>query len=342
LRIAPGQHRIEIDYTALSFVAPEKVRFRYRLEGLETDWVDAGTKRGADFTYLPPGNYLFHVIACNNDAVWNEKGADFAFNLLPYFWQTSWFLVISGAAIIAAVGIGVHLDLRRRMRRRLEGLERQRAIDRERARIARDIHDDLGARLTRISLLSDGVPIETVTPPQAGDALRRIFSTSRESVQALDEIVWAVNPRFDSLDSLASYLGNFAQDMLETAAIRCRLDMPVHLPVRPLTTEVRHNLYLAFKEALNNVLKHAAATEVRVSLSFSLESEALVLSVEDNGKGFNPPAPPASPLSAGGDAEDGCGLANMRQRLSEIGGWCEIHSTLGAGSAVRFTVPFRP
>jgi signal transduction histidine kinase/ligand-binding sensor domain-containing protein len=338
LRIAPGQHRIEIDYTALSFVAPEKVRFRYRLEGLETSWEDAGTRRGADFTYLPPGHYLFHVIACNNDGVWNEKGAGFAFHLLPYFWQTSWFPILSGAAIIAGVGIGVHLDGRRRMRRRLEGLERQRAIERERVRIARDIHDDLGARLTRISLLSDGVPTELVTPPQAGDALKRIFSTSRESVQALDEIVWAVNPRFDTLDSLASYLGNYAQEMLESAAIRCRLDMPVNLPLGALTTEVRHSVFLAFKEALNNVLKHAAATEVRVSLS--LESKVLVLSVEDNGKGFSPPSPAASSLSGGRDADGGCGLTNMRQRLAEIGGWCEIKSVPGGGSKVQFRVPF--
>ncbi|HEY3915504.1 MAG TPA: two-component regulator propeller domain-containing protein, partial [Verrucomicrobiae bacterium] len=339
LRIAPGQHRIEIDYTALSYVAPEKVRFKYQLEGLEGGWQDVGTKREADFTYLPPGNYRFHVAACNNDGVWNDKGADFAFDLMPYFWQTSWFAILSGALVVAAVGMGVHLDARRRMHRRVEALERQRAIERERARIARDIHDDLGARLTRISLLSDGIPISTVTPPQAGDALRRIFSTSRESVQALDEIVWAVNPRFDTLESLASYLGNFAQDILDTAAIRCRLDMPVHLPVRALTTEVRHNVFLAFKEALNNVLKHAAASEVRISLS--LESDALILSIEDNGKGFNLPGSQRDDSQTRGDVDEGCGLINMRQRLTEIGGVCEIQSSPSAGTKVRFTVPFK-
>jgi signal transduction histidine kinase len=314
------------------------VRFKYQLIGLKAGWQDVGTERSADFTYLPPGDYRFHVIACNNDGVWNDQGADFAFDLLPYFWQTSWFAVVSGVVIVAAVGLGVHLDARRRMHRRLEALERQRAVERERARIARDIHDDLGARLTRISLLSDGIPINTVNPPQAGDALRRIFSTSRESVQALDEIVWAVNPRFDTLESLASYLGNFAQDILDTAAIRCRLDMPVHLPVRALTTEVRHNVFLAFKEALNNVLKHAAASEVRVSLS--LESYALVLSIEDNGKGFNLPAPPCDDTHTKGDADEGCGLTNMRQRLAEIGGVCEIQSAPNAGTKIRFTVPF--
>jgi signal transduction histidine kinase/ligand-binding sensor domain-containing protein len=338
LRIAPGQHRIEIDYTALSFVAPEKVRFRYQLDGLETNWVEAGSRRGADFTYLPPGHYNFHVIACNNDGLWNTEGADFSFKLLPHFWQTSWFLVLSAGAIMAAAGASVHLDGRRRLRRRLELLERQRVVERERSRIARDIHDDLGASLTRISLLSDAVATDQVSPPQAGEALGRIFATSRQLVQALDEIVWAVNPRFDTLDSLANYLGNYAQDLLETASIRCRLDMPVQLPVRPLTTEVRHNLFLAFKEALNNVLKHAAATEVRVSLA--LAAEVLVLSVEDNGQGFTSPAVTLNPPTTATRASDGSGLTNMRQRLAEIGGQCEIQSLPGGGSKVRFTVPF--
>src|SRR5262249_13777482 len=96
LQIAPGRRRFEFDYTALSFVAPEKVRFRYRLEGLEANWVEAGTKRTADFTYIPPGNYVFHVIACNNDGIWNNTGTDVPFTVLPYFWQTWWFRVLVG------------------------------------------------------------------------------------------------------------------------------------------------------------------------------------------------------------------------------------------------------
>lgn len=337
LRIEPGQHRIEIDYTALSFVAPEKVRFRYQLEGLETNWVEATGRRGADFTYLPPGRYNFHVIACNNDGVWNTRGAEFSFHLLPHFWQTSWFLVLSAGAIMATAGAGVHLDGRRRLRRKLELLERQRVVERERSRIARDIHDDLGASLTRISLLSDAVSTDQVSPPQAGEALGRIFATSRELVQALDEIVWAVNPKFDTLDSLANYLGNYAQDLLETAGIRCRLDVPVQLPVQPLTTEVRHNLFLAFKEALNNVLKHAAATEVRITLA--IEAEALTLAVEDDGHGFSAQALAAP--SSGTRSSGGCGLTNMRQRLAEIGGRCEIQSVPGSGTKVQLTVPFK-
>jgi signal transduction histidine kinase/ligand-binding sensor domain-containing protein len=340
LRIAPGQHRIEIDYTALSFMAPERVRFRYQLDGFESHWEEAGTRRSADFTYLPPGHYVFHVTACNNDELWNLKGTDFAFQLLPHFWQTTWFLIFAAATIMACAGMGVHLDARRRLRRKLEVLERQRAVERERSRIARDIHDDLGASLTLISFLTDAVPADTVNPPQAGEALRRIFTISRQLVQALDEIVWAVNPRFDTLESLATYLGNVAQDMLETAAIRYRLDTPVCLPVLPLTTEVRHIVFLAFKEALNNVLKHAAASEVTVSIC--IEADSLVLSVEDNGKGFTSLEPSTVLTMATVRRSGGFGLTNMRQRMAEIGGHCEIRSVRGQGTNVRFIVPLTP
>ena len=135
----------------MSFVAPEKVRFKCRLNNFETEWADVGTKRVATYNYIPPGNYSFQVTACNNDGVWNKTGASLKFEVLPYFWQTTWFHVLGGLATVLAAGGAVWFDTRRRMRRRLERAERQRDIERERSRIAQDIHDDLGASLTRIS-----------------------------------------------------------------------------------------------------------------------------------------------------------------------------------------------
>ena len=175
------------------------------------------------------------------------------------------------------------------MRRKLERLERQRAVERERARIAKDIHDDLGASLTRITMLSQSAPGE-LDRARAGRAkLDRIYGTARELTRSMDEIVWAVNPQHDTLDSLASYLGKFAQDFLGAAGIRCRLDVPLQFPAWPLTAEVRHNLFLAFKEALHNVVKHAAATEVRITLTPAEGS--FVWEVEDNGRGFDSGTP---------------------------------------------------
>ena len=176
LKIPPGQHRIEFEYTGLSFVAPEKVRFKCRLKSFETEWADVGEKRVATYNYIPPGNYSFQVTACNNDGVWNETGASLKFEVLPYFWQTTWFHVLGGLATALAAGGVVWFDTRRRMRRRLERVERQRDIERERSRIAQDIHDDLGASLTRITMLSRiGARRMDKCPHRSPENLDRIY-----------------------------------------------------------------------------------------------------------------------------------------------------------------------
>ena len=338
LKIPPGRHRIEFEYTGLSFIAPEKVQFKCRLNNLDSDWAEAGTKRVATYNYIPPGKYEFQVTACNNDGVWNQAGASLKFELLPYFWQTTWFHLLGGLATTLAAGGAVWFDTRRRMRRRLERAERLRDIERERARIAQDIHDDLGASLTRIAMLSQSDCGETLLPESVTMNFARIFATTRELTRAMDEIVWAVNPRHDRLDSLASYLSRFANEYLCLAEIRCRLDLPLHLPTLPVTAEVRHNLFLAFKEALHNVVKHAAAHEVRVELK--LGAAHLALQVADDGCGFDPAAPGNAHTAAGRNA-CGNGLANMQRRLAEIGGTCEIHSQPGHGATVTFTLPLR-
>ena len=340
LRIPAGRQRFEFRYAGLSFSAPEKVLYRYRLEGLETEWVEAATRREAHYSYLPPGDYTFRVIACNNDGVWNEAGATKAFTVLPFFWQTWWFRALSGATGVSVAGVGVLYVARRRVRHELERAERQRAVERERARIAQDIHDDLGASLTRITLLSQSARAELGDPAQAAADLDRIYGTARELTRAMDEIVWAVNPRHDTLDSLASYLCRFAQDFLGGAGLRCRLDVPVRLPAWPLSAETRHNLFLAFKEVLHNALKHAAASEVRVSLS--LEPAAFVLSVEDNGRGFAPAEVAAGLASGANHALRRNGLTNLRGRLESVGGSCEIASQPGRGTRVRFCVQVAP
>ena len=238
------------------------------------------------------------------------------------------------------VGAAARTATRRRLRERMEKLERQRALERERARIARDIHDDLGASLTRIILLSQSGHAESEDPRQAPTDLDQIYLIARELTRAMDEIVWAVSPQHDTLDSLVTYLGKFAQDFLSVEGIRCRLEVPIELPSMPLTAEVRHNLFLALKEALHNVLKHAAATEVRISLVLAKDGFSLL--IDDNGKGFNPAQTPSAPFSPPPNTtlriSSGNGLANMKRRLEEIGGVFEIKSSPGEGTQVRFVV----
>jgi signal transduction histidine kinase/ligand-binding sensor domain-containing protein len=342
LQISPGKRRFDISYTALSFAAPERVRFRRYLEGLDKDWSEPVMKRSVEYSYLRPGPYVFHVMACNNDGIWSEIDESLAFFVQPRFWQTWWFQASSATSAALGVAGAALWVSRRRMREKLDRLERQQAIERERARIARDIHDDLGASLTRITMLGQSVRAELDHEPDLAADLDQIYLTARELTRAMDEIVWAVNPKHDSLDSLFAYLGRFAQNFLSTAGIRCRLDEPPQLPVWALTAEVRHNVFLAFKESLHNVVRHATATEVRIALE--LQIDRFILTVTDNGRGFDwtsvtNQAPPPSDSSR---TSSGNGVANMQRRLEEIGGRCDWHTSPGHGTRVTMLVTLKP
>jgi signal transduction histidine kinase/ligand-binding sensor domain-containing protein len=339
LKIPPGRHRIEFEYTGLSFVAPEKVRFKCRLNSFEAEWTDVGAKRAAIYNYIPPGNYTFQVTACNNDGVWNETGGSLKFEVLPYFWQTTWFHVLGGLMTVLVASAAVWFDTRRRMRRKLERTERQRDLERERTRIARDIHDDLGAQLTRITMLSESASEPEADPHKAADGIRRIYDTARELTRSMDEIVWAVSPRHDTLESLATYLEKFAQDWLSGVGIRCRLDLPLQFPEWHLTSEVRHNVFLAFKEALHNAVKHSGASEVMIRLA--VQEKSFELAVGDNGRGFAAGEKNQAVSPAPGRVASGNGLENMRRRLAAIGGSCDIQSAPSAGTQITFTVQIK-
>ena len=325
LKVPPGKHQLEFRYTGLSLVSPDRIQFRYRLEGADADWIQAGTRRFAHYNFLPPGDYRFHVIACNSDGVWNETGSALVVNILPHIYETWWFRVLAGMVVFSAVAGTVRHTATRRLHRKMEQLERQQAVERERARIAKDIHDDLGASLTLIAVLGDLAQKE-----KAGERIEKMSSTARQAVKSLDEIVWAVNPRNDTLAHLIDYTGQFATDYLREAGIRCLLDVPEQTPVREVPANVRHNVFLAVKEALQNIVKHARATEVW--LRVSAIPGGLRIVIEDNGCGFEGPSP-----DAWAD-----GLGNMRQRLTEIGGQCRIQSRVGAGTVITIEFPWPP
>jgi signal transduction histidine kinase len=176
---------------------------------------------------------------------------------------------------------------------------------------------------------------------QAAGDVDRIYSTARELTRAMDEIVWAVNPKHDTLDSLVTYLGRYAQNFLSTADIRCRLDVPLHLPASALTSEVRHNLFLAFKESLNNVVKHAGASEVRISLE--LRAEGFLLLIVDNGRGFDWGRMKDRVANSGDGVRlaGGNGILNMSRRMEEVGGHCEWVTAPSEGTRVRLQIAFK-
>lgn len=331
--VSPGHRRFVFRFAALTFIAPELAHFKYQLLGVDRDWIDGGSNRSATYSFLPPGTYRFRVAAANSHGIWNPTPAEITVTLLPYFWQTWWFkatayLLIGSLLVLIVVAISRH-----RWKRRLDALERQQALERERSRIAKDIHDDLGASLTRISLMTQTAHKELVdNPGEAARELDRIYGTARELTRAMDEIVWAVNPCHDSLDSIANYIAAYSQEFLSTAGIACRWNFPMDLSSWPVPAERRHNLFLAFKEALNNIVKHAHAS--RVMISIETADNRFVLTVADNGLGLKPDD---NPGKTGGN-----GLGNMRHRLQEIGGSCEIASEPGHGTRVVFSVPAEP
>ena len=208
-----------------------------------------------------------------------------------------------------------------------ERAESRHALEEERARIAKDLHDDLGANLTQIIFLSERVEVARHDGQETVRWFDLIPATARRTIQSLDEIVWAINPQHDSLESLANYLSQFAQQHLALAGVRCVLDVPTVLPSVPLSAEVRHNLLLMTREALQNVVTHAEATEVRLSLK--LDNDHLAITISDNGKGFDPDHSPPH----------GNGLQNMLQRTRAMSGRLEIRSRPGQGTTISFFIP---
>lgn len=325
--IAPGARRIEIHFTALSFTGPGKVRFRYRLEGRDDRWIDGGTHRFAAFDGLGPGEHQFRVLACNNDGVWNDAGATLAFEVAPFFWETSAFRSSVGAAALIFGVWGVRFVSLRKVRRRLAQLERQQAINHERARIARDMHDDVGSALTQLTLLGSPHSDEPETPPQTEARLGQVTELSREIVGKLDELVWTVNPRHDTTTGLVDYLCHHAETTARAAGLRLRYDIAPGISALPVASDRRHQLFLAYKEALSNVVKHAKATLVH--LRFRVEDGVLRVIIEDDGRGFDPA------VASG----DGDGLLNMRERLAAIGGATVIVRSETGGTRVEFSLP---
>jgi signal transduction histidine kinase/ligand-binding sensor domain-containing protein len=332
LKLPPDYHRLEFDFTALTFNSPESVRFRYRLEGFDEEWNESTGPRRAIYPRLPAGNYSFRVRACNADGIWNEQGASASVVVAPFVWQTWWFRAAVALVSAATLLLLVRYVAFRRLRRRLEALEQRTALDRERARIARDIHDDLGHGLTQIVLLSDLTMLEQLPADELDSQLRQIAATARQGIKSLDETVWAINPRNDTLPDVIDYLGQFAVQSVRSAGIRCQLDLPDHPPALPVPSEVRHSLFLAVKEAVNNVLRHASANNV--ALTIALCGEEITITVADDGRGFD-----SANGHAGQNGESGQdGLRNMKQRMLEIGGRFQVESSPGAGTRISLTV----
>jgi ligand-binding sensor domain-containing protein/signal transduction histidine kinase len=317
-----GKTRFDFYYTAPSFVAPEKVRFKYKLEGFDRDWIDAGTRRIAYYTNLRPGNYTFRVIACNNDGVWNTTGAAFGLYLKPYFYQTYWFYFV----ILLALALLTWQLYRLRVRR----LQAQfGAVLAERTRIAREIHDNLAQELLGIS-----VQLEVVArtmPPESAVArthLDRVRLLVRHGIAEARRYVWDLRSQALDNKDLPTALSETARRLTTETGVDAQVR--ISGTFRPLTQLIEDNLLRIGQEAINNTVKHAAAQHIFVNLIF--ESRRVRLSVSDDGQGFDSQA-------TGEERANHFGLVGMRERAEQIGGTLSIHSGNGAGTEIVVDVP---
>jgi signal transduction histidine kinase len=323
-----AKESLEIHYTSINLSAPDLGLFKYRLTGHEKDWTTAEPQRRyARYSKLPHGHYTFEVKACNEDGIWSQAPAALAVTVLPPFWQTWWFVGITSLCLLGAIVGSVHYVSTQKLQRQLAALRQQELLEKERARIARDLHDQLGANLTQVALLGEMAESDKDLPEEVENHAKQISQTARETTRALDEIVWTVNPSNDTLDGLINYVCKYAQEYLALAGLRYRLEVPAQLPPVPISPELRHNIFLAAKEAVNNVVKHSHATSAWLRLR--LEPERFTLEIEDNGRG----------VAAGDEKKGRSGLRNMRNRLEEIGGVFTITAGQAGGTCVSLTAP---
>ena len=321
-----------------------KVQYVPGGDDLVTVWLSPNLGRGATaenqlemLTTKFKANASFDQIRLRHNGggngwIFSDMAIATSFNdfVLVHFWQTWWFAALNALAVLAAVAITVRVVERRKYQSRLRLAEQERALERERSRIAQDLHDDLGSSLARISLLS-GLAREDLKKPRELEAhVTKIAQSADETVRALEEIVWAVRPGSDTLQSLVEYIAHFANERFADNRTRCRLDLPHDLPAQALPPDLRHNLFLIVKEALTNVLKHASATEVHLQAKVS--GRTLEIQIHDNGHGFEPAAQSSN--------NERHGLENMRRRARDIGGHLTIQSARDSGTTVLLTVNF--
>jgi len=305
----------------LPLAGMSKIRLKWR-EAYSIGW---GGGARVSYPYLPAGEYRLRIQALTVEGAAQGKESVMRLVVVPPFYQTRGFWVCIAGLSATVLGLLVRQSTRRRMQRRLDVLESERAVERERSRIARDLHDNLGADLTHLALLSDLAQADAANASKVKHHFDQIFDLAQSLTRQVDEMVWAVNPANDSLKGFVPFLSNYAQNYLLAAGIPCRLDLPDTMEDVTLSSAQRHHLFLTVKEALHNLVRHAQATEAR--LFVCMHEGLLTIRVEDNGRGI-------ATVSSAGD-----GTGNMQQRLTSIGGTFERTSLLNNGTTVSLTLP---
>jgi signal transduction histidine kinase len=332
--VPPGNQRLEIHYAALCFTAPDKVRFRYRLEPLDPKWTEAGDRRVAYYQGLPPGDYRFQVVACNNDGFWNETGASVAVEILPLFWQTRWFETTLFGVAIAIVWWWVQTRIGRLTRERAQQQEFSRRLiasqELERKRIAAELHDSLGQNLLIIknrAVLARDRPDDQ---PSRSDPLNEISEVASQSIEAVREISHNLRPyQLDRL-GLTKAIRAVVLQVSKSSKITIHSELD---PVDELfSPELEIHFYRIVQEGLNNIVKHSHARAARVLVE---RREADIrLTIDDDGRGFDYPA-----VTSDAPGRGGLGLTSLAERARILGGRLRIESSPGRGTRLLIEIP---
>ena len=309
------------EFVALDYRAPVRNKYAFMMEGFNANWIEAGTRRYASYTHLDPGEYVFKVRGTNSDGVWSPVPASLTVVIVPVYWQTWWFRSLLGACVLALLWA----IYRYRVGKLLE-------LERTRSSIATDLHDDIGTGLTNIALFSD-LAKRDLTAGSGGlmHRLEKISQTSRELLDSMNDIVWSIKPENDALEQTILRMEDYAVEILEENGIDLHVQIPDHLRTLALPMSVRRNLFLVFKEAIGNVLKHAGATTVDVTIAAGESpgrDRGLFLTIRDNGKGFRV-----------GEERFGNGLQNMDTRAHALQGTVRVSSAPGEGTTVEIWFP---
>ena len=342
LRIEPRQEVVEIAYTGLSLTNPEQMRFRYKLQGLDREWVEAGDRRTAYYSHLPPGHYTFTVTGANSDGIWSHIGASLAITVVPPFWRTWWFIGLTGLSVTAFTAGLVWGVLTYRVRQLRRTSELHEAFARqlitsqeaERARIAGELHDSLGQHLVIIRNWSQLGAQQLDSQAPAREKLDVITTTASQAIAEVREIAYNLGPYHLERLGLAGTLADTIRRVAEVSSISVTTDVDRYDGA--LSRETTMNLYRIAQEALNNVMKHAQATTLHVALK--QEGAKIRLTISDNGVGF---APEAAARTRHGDGA-GFGLMSIAQRVRLLGGKLTVRSSPGQGTTVDVVLDSAP
>ena len=326
-KLSYSQNNLTFYFAATSFIDEKQVVYTYRLQGRSnTHWSEPSNIATVSLIDLRPGDYSLEIKANFPASRYPEKFITYQFSIAPPWWATWWFRSISSLAIIALLILAFRFYYRRKLEKKLAASEKQQAIEKERTRIATDMHDDLGAGLSRIKFLSETIGIKKLQQQPIEEDVNKIREYSHEMIDKMGEIVWALNEKNDSLSDLLSYTRAYAVEYLSQNGISCEAEMPDNPPTLFVSGEFRRNIFLTIKEALHNVVKHSQATEVKLSINVD---HNLLIKLRDNGVGFD----------KNNIRSFSNGLTNMETRVKEIGGKIEISNK--NGTVINLLVPLK-